>query len=112
MHVPKATGELDERLEALGGDDWLEVILELQPPASQPETESRSRAEKIAARKNAFRQLAEPLATLIASCGGEVTGEVWLNNTLRARVPARCLPKLGASDRVSALDVGKKLTGE
>jgi hypothetical protein len=112
MRVPKATGELDERANAAGEDDLLDVIVELELPpnaSASLESASQSRAEKIAAQKSAFKEAAQPVAELIAGCGGEVTGEVWLNKTLRARVPARSLPKLGAAGVVSALDVASKV---
>jgi hypothetical protein len=112
MRVPKASGELDERASAASDDELLDVIVELKLPAGTSaglESTHQSRAQKIAAQKSAFQQAAQPLAELIARGGGEVTGEVWLNKTLRARVPARFLPKLGEEGMVSALDVARKL---
>lgn len=112
MHVPKASSELGKRANAAAEHELLDVVVELTPPASAQETGHLSRAEKIAAKKSAFRETAKPLADLIASRGGQVTDEAWLNNTLRAKVPVRCLTALGAADEVSALDVAAKIERE
>lgn len=113
MHVPKASSELGKRANAAAEHELLDVVVELTPPASgAQETGHLSRAEKIAAKKSAFRETAKPLADLIVSRGGQVTDEAWLNNTLRAKVPVRCLTALGAADVVSALDVAAKIERE
>ena len=108
MSARKITDELAKSLAGGHGEDWLELVVELEAPPSA-DVAGASRADKIAARKEAFALVAGPLAEHIRGLGGEVTGEVWLNNSMRARVAKRMAPALSANESVKMLDLPRQL---
>ena len=63
------------------------------------------RAMKMEARKRAFEQQAEPVVRLIQSLGGEVTGQAWINSSLRARLDKNMISSLSTNSNVSRLDL-------
>jgi hypothetical protein len=65
---------------------------------------SRDKSSADALRE-AFRQAATPVAEAINNLGGEVTGEAWINQTLRARLPAKSVGRLSDVDEVRAVAV-------
>ncbi len=112
MEVAKATPELGAQIQEAGDDDFIDVIVELIPSDAPEEMAAQSRTEKMAAQKLAFSHATRPLRELIASDGGEITGEAWINNSLRARVRARTLRALGDALPVAAIDVARRLSRE
>jgi hypothetical protein len=107
--VDKVSAELASQLEASGEDCVIEVVVELEAPNGHPPVARADRQAAIAAMKESFREVAEPVARAIVSAGGEITGEAWINRTLRARVPASSLPRIVAEQGVAAVDVPKPL---
>jgi hypothetical protein len=103
-HSTKVTGELVSRIETSDADGLVDVVVELAP-LEEPAVETRDRQAAIQARKDGFRVAAEPIVETIRSCGGEVTGEAWINQTLRARVPASAIALIAAEDTVAVVDV-------
>jgi hypothetical protein len=64
-----------------------------------------SRAEKIAAHKKLFARQAKPVVDEIRRLGGEVTGEAWINGSLRIRLARKMVPMLSEQDQVARLDL-------
>lgn len=102
----KLTAKLAEQLEQTAPSDLLEIVLELEPRAERAAAlETRPRSEKIAALKEAFSRDMTPIEEAIRKVGGEVTGSAWINQTVRARVPAQGVKELSEYDKVVALDI-------
>lgn len=104
----KLTLNLAEQLKKVDSTDLVDVILELHPPAETATVaapENRSRQEKIAAQKEAFTRTAASVEEAVRKAGGEITGLAWINNTVRARVPAESVTELCKHEQVSALDI-------
>ena len=107
--VDKISAELASQLEASGEDGVVEVVVELEPPNGQAPVEPADRQAAIAALKEGFQAVAEPVEQAIVSNGGEITGKAWINRTLRARVPARSVPFIVEQDAVAAVTVPRPL---
>lgn len=108
----KLKSELAEQLEKMNASDLLDVILELHPQAEPPAAEPASRSELIAARKDAFNQSVGPIEEEVRKLGGEVTGRAWINQTVRARVPAEGVKELSKHEKVAALDLPHPIAPE
>lgn len=106
----KLTSKLAAELEKTGSSEFLDVILELHTLRGQAEKQVSSRSEKIAALKEAFNRNVAPVEEVIRSVGGEVTGRAWINQTVRARVPAEKLRELAEHEKIAAVDVPHLLT--
>lgn len=104
MSTPKLTRGLAERAERCPGGELLDVVVELHPAAGTHEG-AASRAERVSRAREAFQREAAPVESTIQALGGEVLGTAWINQTLRARVPAEALPRLASLDAVTALDL-------
>jgi hypothetical protein len=99
---------LAEQLKKVDPSDLLEIILELYPPAepaSMRTMEMQSRSEKIAAKKEAFSRNVATVEDAIRKVGGEITGLAWINQTVRARVPAQGVKELSQHEKVVAIDI-------
>lgn len=111
----KVSRNLAERLKEANASDEVEIILELHPP-SEPETAKESghlsRSEMIAAKKEAFSRSVTPIEETIRKLGGEITGRAWINQTVRARVPAQSVEELSGREEVAALDTPNPLKRE
>ena len=79
---------------------------------SQETAAPRSRGEAIALRKEAFSHDVVPVEEAVTKVGGEVVGHAWINQTVRARVPAHGLEQLSELDEVAVLDVPHTLQAE
>ena len=104
----KLSSTLSERLDAADASDVLEVVVELQRPegpTAAPAAGAQSRSAEIAARKEAFSQKMTPVEEAVRSLGGEVTGAAWINQTIRARVPACGVKELCQRQEVAAIDL-------
>jgi hypothetical protein len=75
----------------------LDVVVELEPDPQGPATAPEMRS--------AFAESVRPVSAAIDSYGGEILDEVWLNRTLRARMPAAKVAELGDLEEVAVLDV-------
>lgn len=87
--------------------DVLEVVVELNPgsPAARKnDKSSSSRSSQIADRKESFARLSTPVENAISRVGGIVTDRVWINRTLKARVPVDSLKQICELDEVERLD--------
>jgi hypothetical protein len=65
-------------------------------------TPKLSREERIAPVRDAFARDASPVTRAILAAGGEVLGEAWINQTIRARVPPEGIPALSARSGLGA----------
>lgn len=105
----KISRRLRARLEAAPPDEPVEVVIGLAPPDTSGD---RTPAERIAVIKRDFQRQAEAVTDQLASAGGEVLGEAWINSTIRARIPAGQVRELAADDLVEALDTPERLEPE
>jgi hypothetical protein len=108
----KVRAILAEHLNKADPSDLLEIILELYPPvesASTGATAMQSRSEQIAAKQEAFSRDVAPVKEAIRKVGGEITELAWINQTVRARVPARRVKELSQHEKVAALDLSHPL---
>jgi hypothetical protein len=110
--VGKVTSALASKLDEADDDGLLEIVVELAGPAAPAAVERGDRRAAMEAMKEGFRAAADPVEQAIRSGGGEVTGKAWINNTLRARVPAKSLPRIVEQASVTAVDVPKPLEPE
>lgn len=108
MDEQKLSQGLAERLERAGTAELVELVVELHP-ASGFAAESASRDARIAAARDAFGAASSPVERAIRSAGGEVVDSAWINQTLRARVPASAVTGLAALGEVRLLDVPRRL---
>lgn len=104
----KLSEQLDQLIQSTEASDLIEVIVELYP-SNEPEAVGETRSERIAQSKAAFSRKIAPLEETIKSIGGEITGEAWINETIRARVPANKVSLLCDHDEVAKLDVPHQL---
>jgi hypothetical protein len=93
--------ELERRAHTESGDELLDVVVELYQDPNDGQSADQMR--------ESFSRSKEPVGQTIAELGGSVTGEAWINHTLRARVPAHGLTKLSNLDSVRALDVPRRI---
>ena len=108
---PKLTPILKARVQQAARGDMLDLIFEL-PRHSVEATPGLTREERIAPVRDAFRHDATPLEHAITAAGGTVTGEAWINQTLRARVPVEALSTLASLDEVVSIDLPRTLMRE
>ena len=108
----KVTDDLASRIEAEEEDAVVEIVVELRRVDENETAPTADRGAAVAARKEGFRAAAEPVVNAIVSSGGEVTGEAWINQTLRARVPARVVLRIAEEDAVALVDVPHSIEAE
>lgn len=101
----KLTEQLSEVLQSKDASDLIDVIVELYPSAEDEAAAPQTRSERIAQSKSAFNRKIIPLEETIKSIGGEITGQAWINETLRARVPADKVSLLSDHEEVAKLDI-------
>jgi hypothetical protein len=95
--------DLERRANA-DADRLLDVVVELH--------EDTAATQSMESLRESFEHAKQPVVDTIAKAGGEVTGDAWLNRTLRAQVPGRALKELSDLDAVRALDVPHTLTAD
>lgn len=100
----KISEKLTEELNKTGAADVLDVIIELRRGADPAAAASLPRNEKIAAMKEAFTRSVAPVEEAVRGIGGEVTGHAWINQTVRARVPADRVRELSEHEHIEVLD--------
>jgi hypothetical protein len=109
----KISDKLSEKIKGTSASDLLDVIIELHPHAdSAAATETLSRSEKIAALKGAYARNVAPVEEAVRQAGGEVTGHAWINQTVRARVPADRVRELSEHERIAVLDAPHPIEAE
>jgi hypothetical protein len=101
----KVTEELLEALERSDASEMLDVVIELRPENEPKTRQPQSRAEKIAVLKENFIRDLAPVEEAVRDAGGELTGQAWINRTVRARVPTECVKKLSEQEQVAKVDV-------
>ena len=84
--------------------DHVDVVLELESPPEMSDS-GKSQQERIAIRKETFSQKIAVIQDKIQQVGGQVLGSAWINQTIRARVPADGLPHLADLKSVERVDV-------
>jgi hypothetical protein len=97
--------ELLQVLESMDAAELVDVIVEVREGEGREPAPPQTRNQRIAHLKETFRRKIVPLQEAIRSIGGEVTGEAWLNQTLRVRLPAGNVSRLCDHDEVASLDV-------
>ena len=113
MALAKLTTELAARLEEANASEVLDIIVELQPQAdlsTRITTGSQTHSDRIAAMKETFSRNVLPVEEAIHRAGGEIVGRAWINQTVRARIPAQRVRELSFLDRVATLDLPHRLT--
>ncbi len=109
----KITPHLNDYLNRNPSDDKVEVVIELSPIDTQPiHASDAPRNEKMAQIKDAFQKNLEPVQQAIQNAGGDVTDSVWLNQTVKARIPAANIHSLANLDGITAIDLPRTLTSE
>ena len=109
----KISEKLTEQLKGMSASDLLDVIIELHPhDESAAAASTLSRNEKVAALKDAYTRNAAPIEEAVRKIGGEVTGHAWINQTVRARVPADRVRELSEHERVAVLDAPHPIEAE
>jgi hypothetical protein len=104
------TRALQQRLEAVSDDALIEVIVELQSPPV--ERSGSNRRDAVAQHRERFLSAAQPLEEQIQRLGGTVLERAWINQTLRARLPAHRIVQLSDADAVSVVDTPSSLSRE
>jgi hypothetical protein len=104
--VAKLSPRLRQELGAIDESSHLEVIIELQP-LEMPKAASRQ--ERMAAMKEGFERELRPVAEKIIQAGGQVLETVWLNQTVRGRLPAGSVEQVAEDETVSGIDLPHKL---
>lgn len=108
MAAEKVSENLARELREGLQDELVELIVELEPAAS-PADEGLSRGERIAARKAAFDRELEPVESQIQRAGGEIVDRVWLNQTVKVRLPRAAVGAVSGLAKVRRLDVGRRV---
>ena len=101
----KVTEQLLKALEKSDASEMLDVIIELRPENEPKAQQPQSRAEKIATLKENFIRDLAPVEEAVRNAGGELTGQAWINRTVRARVPTDFVRQLSEHEQVAKLDV-------
>lgn len=101
----KVTEQLRKELERSDAPELLDVVIELRPESEPKALQPQSRAEKIAALKESFIRDLRPVEQAVRNAGGELTGQAWINRTVRARVPLDCVKQLSEQEQVAKVDV-------
>lgn len=110
MNASKISAPLADHLASAPEGD-VELIVELQP-ISPSQVGAGSREDYIATLRDAFEREAAPVEAVIRAGGGEVLGGAWINQTLRARVPAGNVRDLAGLGEVALLDLPRALVPE
>lgn len=104
----KVSRDLEEKIAKTVKGSTVEVIVELPkrlPLASNPA--GSDRAARIAALKKDFSVSAEPVEQAIERSGGTVLGRVFLNQSLKARLPREAIAALSERDDVALVDAAR-----
>ncbi len=112
MDARKLSATLADRLDHADAADLVEVVVELQaaPPAGTGD--GMPRAARIAAARDAFGVASYPVERAIQSAGGEVVDAAWINQTVRAKLPASAVASLVKLHEVRLLDLPRTLTAD
>lgn len=109
---PKVTQQLTSALDRSAEDELIDVVVELVAPEPLAMMSSRSRAEEIQVRRDAFERESASVEALVRHLGGEVRSRAWINQTLRAVVPKDAVVRISALNEVALLDLPLPLEAE
>ena len=114
MANDKVASGLAETASQANPSDSLNVVVELHepPPAAVPPVPGpspASRQQTMAAMRSGFELRSSALKSKIASLGGTVTGEAWLNSTLLATLPKDALDEIAEENSVKRIDLPRAL---
>ena len=101
----KLSEPLRQLLQTTDASNLVDVIVELHRGEQHEAPARRTRDQHIAHLQEALNRKIGPLEEIVRSIGGEITGKVWLNQTLRVRLPADKISLLSDHDEVAKLDV-------
>jgi len=105
----KISEQLRQLIQSTNASDYVDVIIELHHDQEDDAVEPQTRDQRIAHLKETFSRKIIPLQEKIQGIGGEVTGQAWINQTLRVRVSADKISLLRDHDEVARLDVPHSL---
>ena len=106
----KVSSDLEGQVSSCGDDDLVEVVVELKRPP--PPASGASRQEKIDALKQQFERTSGGVEKDVEESGGTVIDRAWINQTLRARLPAKAVPRLAERDDVELVDLPREIEPE
>ena len=112
MTIDKLTAKLAEHIEKTGVGDMLDVIVELDPTRGQDILSSSgdlSRQDRIAKLQEDFTEQSAAVVSKIAEAGGEILDHVWINKTLKVRLPAESVGEIAQEAEVKAVDLPETL---
>jgi hypothetical protein len=112
MDAAKLKPDLTTRLAQAAAEDVLDVVVEMDAQTEPAAAAPQSRSEQITLRKEKFDHDVVPVEEAIHEAGGEVVGRAWINQTVRARVPAQGVEQLSEHEKVAALDVPRRLEAD
>jgi hypothetical protein len=98
------TDRLQKRLAVAAAGERLDVILELREPEPSPGSVEASIRE--------FRLLADRVSASVATCGGRITAEAWINFTLGCDAPVESLQTLATTPGIARIDLPAPVGGE
>ena len=111
MSTEKITHKLRNFLQEQPANH-VEVVIELNPVAKAFSNSNLLRSEKIALVKQDFMKEFEPVEKLILEQGGDILGAVWLNQTIKAKLPANSLEQIAQLKEIKAIDLPQPLTND
>jgi hypothetical protein len=111
MNPRKISSSLAAALDKTPEDELTELVVELANKATG-DVSGLTRQQKIRIRKTAFEKQVEPIVQEIERVGGEVTGQAWINGTLRARVPKKMIAALSDQAPIAKLDTPRGLQAD
>lgn len=109
MSNDKVTDNLKNYLQNCQPVSNIEVIIELAPSSNHLDSPGAQRTEKIELRKKSFLQETESVTELIRNQGGDVLDSLWLNKTVKAKIPANCIPELTRLKEVNVIDLSHQI---
>jgi hypothetical protein len=101
MPDDKLTPALLDRARAAAPGDLVDVVIELR--------RERTRGGDVDELRSRFAKDASPVEQAVVEAGGAVLGRAWLNATVRARVPAGTLARLGQVEGVERIDAPRRI---
>ncbi len=110
MEFDKITATLKSYLQTSQSESEVEVVIELNPISTTEMPENFSRNEKINHLKNAFNNDMQAVVTEVSKQGGNIINSVWLNQTIKASVPAKSIEEIAKLKEVNAIDLPNRIT--
>lgn len=108
----KVTSDLATLVNETDEDSLIDVVVELESGFRDSLTIGGDRRLAMEQLRERFDELAEPVARVITSSGGELLGAAWINGTLRARVPVSSIPEISDEESVATVDIPHVLEAE